>query len=258
MRVIASLLLLIMAGAGGCAASTSPSTSALPLPIHQVELIPQDRRPDLTGVIEIAPYYGHWGLEGWLLYLQPRTASTPGLCDLPTRYVVAPGTRTVQANDPDAVKSGLRWAILDRPLSGAAQERACRGLKKPSLNVAWFSPDGEAQVAAGAAVLRDFIRSAARNDGAFQDALACLPQSCVRQRAQARKITTSMIIGMTRNTPSENTPYATWAYRLHDQTALEAEIQWLDVPPSGAPYLVVPEARATGRRIVLTRYPSFY
>lgn len=256
MRTIASLLLFVTAGAAGCAASTSTSTSALPM--RQVELIPQDRRPDLTGVVEIAPSYGHWGLEGWLLYLQPRAASTPGLCDLPTRYVVVPGTRTVQANDPDAVRTGLRWAILDRPLSGAPQEQACRSLKKPSLNVAWFSPDGEAQVAAGAAVLRDFIRSAARNDGAFQDALACLPQSCVRQRAQTRKITTGMIIGMTRSAPSENTPYATWAYRLHDQTASEAGIQWLDVPPSGAPYLVVPEVQATGRRIVLTRYPSFY
>jgi len=254
------VLLFVLAGLlVGCASTRPIDPSPRPsLPLQQVEMIPEDRRPDLSGVIEIAPSYGHWGLEGWLLYLQPRAASTPGLCDLPTRYVVAPGMRTVQPNDPDEVKTGLRWAILDRPLSGAAQEQACRSLTKPSRNVAWFASDGESQVAAGAAVLRDFISSAARNGRAFRADLICLPQSCARQRAQARKITTGMIIGMIRRPPSENTPYATRGFRLDDQATSEAGMQWLDVPLSGAPYLFVPEARAAGRRIILTRYPSFY
>jgi hypothetical protein len=251
MRSVASLLLFIIPGVVGCAASAST------LPMRQVEMIPEDRRPNLNGVIEVAPSYGHWGLEGWLLYLQPRAASTPGLCDLPTRYVVAPGTRTVQPNDPDAVKTGLRWAALDRPLSGAAQEQACRSLTKPSRNVAWLASDGESQVATGIAVLRDFMRSAARNDRAFRANLMCLPQSCARQRAQARKISTSMVIGMTRRPLSENIPYATWQFRLDDQAVAEAGIQLLDVPPSGAPYLVVPEAPGPGRRMTLSRYPSF-
>jgi hypothetical protein len=250
MRAVAPLLLFVIVGVIGCATASI-------LPMRQVEMIPKDRRPDLTGVIEVAPSYGHWGLEGWLLYLQPRAASTPGLCDLPTRYVVAPGVRTARPNDPNEVKTGLRWAILDRPLSGSAQEKACRNLNHPSRNVAWFAPDGESQIAAGAAVLRDFIRSAARNDRAFRTAMTCLPQSCTRQRAQGRKITTGMIIGMTRSPPSENTPYATWQFRLDEQAVAEAGIQLLDVPPSGAPYLVVPEAQGAGRRMILTRYPSF-
>lgn len=251
MRTVAPLLLFVIVGVVGCATSTST------LPMRQVEMIPKDRRPDLSGVVEVAPSYGHWGLEGWLLYLQPRAASTPGLCDLPTRYVVAPGMRT-KPNDPDEVNTGLRWAILDRPLSGVVQEQACRSLTKPSLNVAWFAPDGEAQVAAGAVVLRDFVRSAARNDRAFRADLMCIPPNCARQRAQARKITTGMIIGMTRSPPSENTPYATWQFRLDDRAAAEAGMEWLDVPLGGAPILVVPEARAASRRIVLTRYPGFY
>ena len=150
----------------------------------------------------------------------------------------------------------MRWAILDRPLSGTAQDRACRNLKNPSLNVAWFAPDGEAQVAAGAAVLREFMSNAARDDRAFRAALICRPQSCARQRTQARKINASMIIGMARFPASDNTDYATWQFRLDEQAAAEAGIEWLDVPLVGAPYLVTPETQGAGRRISLTRYPS--
>lgn len=256
MRPIIALCLLAVVLAG-CVSTTTVDPRP-GLPTEQVELIPEDRRPDLTDVVKIAPSYGHWGLEGWLLYLQPRAASTPGLCDLPFRSVVAPGIRTVEPNDPDKVRSGLRWAILDRPLTGTAQDRACRNLKNPSLNVAWFAPDGEAQVAAGADLLRGVLRSAARDDKAFQAALVCRPQSCARQRVQVRKITTSMIIGMVRFPASDNTDYATWQFRLDEQAAAEAGIEWLDVPLSGgAPYLVTPEIQGAGRRISLTRYPSF-
>lgn len=240
----------------GCASTRSSVPAPTPsLPIQQLEMIPEDRRPDLTGIVEIAPSYGHWGLEGWLLYLQPHAASTPGLCDLPVRYVEAPGMRPLKPNNPDEVKTGLRWAILDRPLSGSAQDKACRNITAPSLNVAWFAPDGEAQVAAGASVLRNFIRLARQNSEAFRASLICVPETCVRQRSNARRITVSMVVGMSRLPPSENTPYPQWFFRIDDRSAKEAGLEWKHGWPGGSPVLTVPENPMPGRRISLYRAP---
>lgn len=239
----------------GCAANRPIAHEPI-LPTQQIEMIPEDRRPDLTGVVEVSPSYGHWGLEGWILYLQPHAASTPGLCDLPQRYVEAPGTRLLKPNDPDEVRTGLRWAILDRPLSGAAQDRACRSLRRPSRNVAWFAPDGEAQVAAGVAVLRDFISRARQNEGQFRASLMCAPEHCGTQRSNARKLTASMVVGMAYTEASENRPYTAWHFRLSDLETAAAGIEWVQVPPDGIPYLILPETPAPGRRVTLTRYPS--
>lgn len=243
----------------GCASADLGAVAFRPrpaLPLHQVEMIPADRHPDLTGVVEIEPSYGHWGLTGWILYLQPRAATTPGLCDLPLRYVEAAGMRALRPNDPDEVKTGLRWAVLDQPLSGPPQDEACRDLDHPSRNIPWFNPDGEFHIAAGATVLRDVVRSAARNDARFRAAVACRARTCTRQQAQIRKIRPDMVIGMTRSPPSETTPYAIWNFRLDERAIAEAGLDWLDTP-LGIPTLVVPEIPATGRRTMLIRYPGW-
>lgn len=224
------------------ASAAAQTTGALPDPVTEHHLLP--------GVIDIQPSYGHWGLEGWFLFLTPQPTSTPGVCSLPRHYMGDPNFYPPQKprDEREIYDEGL-WLPLEHPLVGEELRVACADTRA-HLPYVTNTGGGAREVGTMAEVFRRFL--AASRDPAWVDKnVRCFPDVCQDSQRAVQILSFRNLGNGNRFTGASNASFTGWAIELRGI----AHYPDVFTPMSGKIFIRIPDEIGPGSSIEIVRSP---
>lgn len=221
------------------AVAMAQTIDAIPEPAIEHRLLP--------GVIDIQPSYGHWGLEGWMLFLAPQSTTTPGVCRLPRPYVGNPNFQPRQQprDEREIYDEGL-WLPLEHPAS-----MECSDARAPLLYVTNTSDNGLEEVGAMANAFRAFIASS-RDFNWVGENVRCPPYVCEDMQRAVQSLTFGSLGNGYRIPPSSNGTPAGWVIDLRGA----APSAGFSARMPGKTIIQIPDEIGSGSKVQIKRVPG--